>query len=161
MTIVTKTRALRRMQQTPVILNGLLRNVSQETALACTDGPNGWSVLEVMCHLYDFEEIYTGRVRRALAEDTPAFDPIDQNALVQTNRYREQNLRDRFNGYLERRRAFLDLLTSLTDEQWRRTGIHSSFGELTITEIALNTPLHDVDHIEQITRALGLSETIY
>jgi len=43
----------------------------------------------------------------------------------------------------------------LSDEQWERRGQHPYFGETTILTQAVNNAIHDLDHIEQIARALG------
>jgi uncharacterized damage-inducible protein DinB len=33
--------------------------------------PNTWSILEVICHLADYETIYSDRMKRVLAEENP------------------------------------------------------------------------------------------
>jgi hypothetical protein len=43
----------------------------------------------------------------------------------------------------------------LTDDQWRRTGIHPRMGDHNMIELAANVALHDLNHIEQMVRALG------
>ena len=51
MSILTPAGLLRSMSRTPVILEGLLNGVDQGRATAATDGPDGWSVVEIVCHL--------------------------------------------------------------------------------------------------------------
>lgn len=161
MTILTKERAIRRMQQTPVILHALLNGVTPEKASASTDGPDGWSVLQIMCHLVDLEAIFKGRVEMALNENNPKFPGNDVNAMAIERNYAGQDFERTWQNWVVARRDFLTFLNGLTDEQWARRGIHPSMGELSVIELALNTALHDVDHIEQISRALGLSAALF
>jgi hypothetical protein len=160
MPLLNAEKALRSLRKTPVILYGLLSDVDQERAQTATDGPDGWSVLYVVCHLRDFEDVFSGRARQMVETDLPQFQVVDHEALVQQNRYGEQDLRQAFDGFLEKRRAFVRLLEGLTGEQWARRGVHPQTGESTVLEIALNTALHDLNHLEQIARALGLSEAL-
>jgi hypothetical protein len=39
-------------------------------------------------------------------------------------------------------------------------GVHLDFGDHSLLELAFNTALHDVNHIEQIVRALGFESAL-
>ncbi|MDX1994543.1 MAG: DinB family protein [bacterium] len=158
MPILDPEKALRTLRKNPVILQGLLRDVSQEQAVAATDGPDGWRVLFVVCHLRDFETIFLERARRFLEEDTPHLARVDHEALMTQNDYAGQNLGEAFDEFVQRRRTFINVLEGLTESEWARRGVHPSFGEGSLLDFAINTGLHDLNHIEQIVRALGLSE---
>jgi len=160
MPIFSPEKALRDLPKTPVILNVILHGIEQERALEATDGPDGWSVLEILCHLNDFEEFFVTRAQKIVETDLPKFPPIDHEALVIENQYKEQNFEDVFVVYVRRRRAFVKYLRGLTPEQWQRTGDHPSWGIITLVEHVINVTLHDVNHIEQIIKALGTSETL-
>lgn len=160
MPAATKERVIRRMQQTPVIYKAILQGVTPERARTATDGPNGWSIVEIMSHVYEYEGLFMSRIQQMLTEDKPVFPQLDQAALAKQDRYQDRDFVQMWNGWLERRRAFLDLLKGLTDEQWQRLGVHPLLKEVTVMEMGLNTVVHDIDHLEQITRALGLSEAI-
>ena len=160
MEIFSPDKALRDLPKTPVILKCILSGVDQQRAQTATDGPDGWSVLEVMCHLNDYEEIFAMRARRMVAEIVPNFPHADHLAWVTANHYAEQNLTATFATYLSRRRAFIAFLRGLTPEQWQRKGYTDVWGEVTVVQVAINATLHDVNHIEQIIRALGLSGDI-
>jgi hypothetical protein len=64
-------------------------------------------------------------------------------------------LRDQFERYVELRRQFIALIANCTEDQWSRRGVHPESGVVTLLELAINVGLHDVNHIEQIVRALG------
>jgi len=157
MPILTPDRSLMYMRKTPVILEAILRDVSQEQAQQATDGPSGWSVVEVMCHLRDWEDIFIERTRMILESDNPQLPNYDQEEMARTRHYATQNLRAAFDAYTARREEFLKLLTGLTEEQWQRRGTHPRMGDHNMIELAANTALHDLNHIEQIVRALGLA----
>ena len=158
MTMMQPEKFLRSMRKTPVILAAILRNVSQERAATATDGPDGWSVLEVMCHMRDFEGLFFRRARMMLESENPELPGYDQNELVKTNDYAGQKLSAAFQDYVHVRQQFVHFLAGLNDEQWHRRGIHPDVGDIDLLELVMNVSLHDINHIEQIVRALGLSE---
>ena len=94
----------RSLRKTPVILAGILDNVSQERAQQATDGPDGWNGIEIVGHLLDYEEIFFERAKRMLAEDKPALEGYDQDALVKDHDYAHQNLQDVFQRFVTLRR---------------------------------------------------------
>lgn len=160
MPIFNPDKVLRDLPKTPIILNVVLRGVDQARAKSATDGADGWSVLEVVCHIHDFEQIFFDRAREIVESDRPQFGILDYAAWVVEHHYAEQNLADVFASYVSRRRAFLAYLRTLTPDQWARTGVHYSWGEMSVVDLATNTTLHDVNHIEQIIKALGTSSDL-
>ncbi len=154
MPMFTPEKALRSMRKTPVILKAILQGVSAEQAQSIRDGEGGWSVVEVVGHLYDFEDIFCGRAGRMLTEAKPILTPYDQDELVKRRGYASQDLATVLDKYLEMRQRFINLLADLTSEQWARKGVHPHSGEITVMELAINTTLHDVNHTEQIAHML-------
>jgi uncharacterized damage-inducible protein DinB len=160
MTVFTPERALRDIRKTPVILSAILQHMDPEQARLATDGPDGWSVSEIVGHLKDYEEIFLSRAHQMLREDRPAFISHNQDELVRLRGYAAADVHYLFRALLELRREFVDLLSGLSEEQWRRTGVHSSWGEMTMVELVMIATLHDVNHADQIIRTLGLSDTL-
>jgi hypothetical protein len=154
MMMLSTEKALRSLRKTPAVRDYVVRDVDQSRAQVARDGADGWNVLEIVCHLNDLEAVYTGRARQILEQDNPHFAPVDQVGLVTANRYAEQNFRQVLAQFHEGRAAFLALLESLTPEQWERHGVHPETGDTTLREMAINTALHDLNHIEQIVKAL-------
>lgn len=155
MPIFSPEKALRDFVKTPVILGVIVRGVDQQRARQATDGPDGWSVLEVMCHLNDYETIFFDRARQIVETDLPKFGTVDHEALVTINDYAGQDFAGVLASYSAKRRVYVDFLRQLSADQWQRRGIHPSWGEITLVEHVINTTLHDVNHIEQIIKALG------
>ncbi len=157
MPIISPNRSLEFMRKTPGIVKATLGEVSQERARTATDGPNGWSVLEVICHLRDWEDIFCERVQMMLSEDNPKLPDHDQEQMAKDRHYSSQDLQQAFDLYLNLRQRHLQILAGLTPEQWQRRGLHPRWGEINVVEHGMNTALHDVNHIEQMVRALGLA----
>ena len=75
MPILNREKALRCLRKDRVLLAGLLEGLGQQAALELRDGPDGWCLLDILCHLTDFERIFADRARSMLAQDEPRFPP--------------------------------------------------------------------------------------
>ena len=158
MSIVTPERLLRSIVRTPVILRGLLSGADQQRALSATDGPDGWSVLEVVCHLRDFDSFFQERVELMLADDSPALPAYDHELIAVERNYRGDDLAGALAALVEHRAGFIRLFEGLDPDQWSRTGVHPEMGPISVLDAATQVVFHDIDHTEQITRCLGLAE---
>ncbi|HRL11897.1 MAG TPA: hypothetical protein PKX07_08455, partial [Aggregatilineales bacterium] len=56
------------MNRTVLILGHILQSESRERLTTLTDGPDGWTVGEVICHLRDFDAIFLARAHRIVTE---------------------------------------------------------------------------------------------
>ncbi len=139
------------------ILVLILEGVSQEQAQSISDGPGGWNVIEILCHLRDYQEIFFERIKRILDEDNPIFRLYDADArlaMVVENDYANQDLRDVLEDYCSTRRELINCLSPLQDEQWERVGRFAMGDEVDLAMPVVHVLLHDADHIEQIGRIL-------
>ena len=156
MTMLTPGRFIKALKRTPVLLDSLLCGVTQERASAARDGADGWNVIEIVCHLRDFEAIFFERAQRLVAEDRPVLPPYDHEALARERDYAAQSLDEAFAGFIANREAFIAWLKARSEADWTRTGIHPEQGEYSVLEQALQAACHDIDHLEQIARCLEL-----
>lgn len=157
MALLDKGKALRSLPKTPALLRFILQDVTQEQAMNSWDG--NWNVVSVVCHLRDLEAAYLQRVHMMLEMENPIFPANDQQAMAIEGNYAEADLRTTLAEFEALRREFIALVRSLSDAQWERRGQHPYFGETTILTQAINNAIHDLDHIEQIARALGKTTT--
>jgi hypothetical protein len=155
-----RERIFRTLKQTPGILQGMLHEVSPARAQEARDGADGWNVLEIVCHMRDFEAIFLDRVKRVAETDHPTLEHHDHEAMVTTNRYAEQSVEAAFADYLTTRRALVAYLEGMDAAAWQRRGEHPTMGAISMVEVVLNVPIHDINHIEQIARALGQTERL-
>ena len=135
-------------------LGHLLAPVSQEQATTLRDGPNGWTTVEVVCHLRDFDGFFRGRAELMLAEETPLLPAYDHEAIAIERKYNAEQLTDAYAALLASRAKTKALFVGLTPEQWERGGIHPEYGPFALTDSVLQVGLHDLGHIEQILKIL-------
>jgi hypothetical protein len=160
MTAITPERYVLALRKTPVVLNALLKGVSQEQAEQLTDGPGGWNVVETMCHIRDSADISLRRAQLILEEDEPLLPNFDPQEGARRRDYLHQALAAEFEAYLGARKTMVALLDGATEAQWARRGTHSSYGSMSLLELLVFITWHDLNHIEQVARTLGLSEAL-
>ena len=149
-----RVRHIYQMKTTCLILEHVLKNISEDQAHDLHDGPEGWSIIEVVCHLRDFDEIFYNRAQMMLTQDHPQLPAYDHEAMAIEKKYQDEELAYVYYDLKASRERFVTLFESLTDEQWERTGIHPERDSFTMTDAVMQVGLHDISHIEQITRIL-------
>ena len=153
----TRRRHIELMQQSLDTLGHVLMAVSQETATTLRDfrdGPKGWTVLEVLCHLRDYDTIFRKRAEMMRDQETLQLPSYDHEALAHTGNYNSQELRQVYAELTHSRAATITFFTKLTAAQWACRGIHPERGPFTMTDAAIQVGTHDMTHLEQITRIL-------
>lgn len=161
MSYMNPARFLNALKKTPVILKFILSDVSNEHAREATDGADGWSVVEVMGHLLDFEQIFYQRTRAMVEQEIPRLQSYDQDELVRERNYRAQDVHTVYEAYLQHRRELVAYLSALSEDQWHCRGVHLEYGEIDVFQQAMQVVLHDVTHIEQILKALDKAEALF
>ncbi len=141
---------------TPETLTGLLRGIDEAQARSAKGGDENWSVIEVLCHLRDAEEIGLGRMQAMRDENYPSIPGWDQNALALEKKYAEADLAPALAAFIDTRTQYVAALQALTPEQWERTGKHNETGDITILTHALHRSYHDAIHCAQIARQLSI-----
>lgn len=119
------------------------------------DGGTGWTVLEVLCHLRDFEVVFMGRVQAMINEYNPPLAFPNPDDLAAQENYMDHTVSDVMSSWQMQRQAYLDLMQTLDEDQWERNGIHPTRGDFTPHDQLFLTTLHDSVHLEQITRILN------
>lgn len=140
------------LRATPVVLEGLLRGWTQEEAQAARSGDEGWSVVEVVCHLRDVEERAFARVRAMRDETNPLLATYDQEQLAQERHYAEQNLREALAAFERLRAEHMAELAALSPTQWERPGRHGELGPVTIASQTQRLLCHDSIHAAQLAQ---------
>ena len=149
-----RERHLGAMQVSCDILGHILRGLPNERARALRDGADGWSILEIVCHLRDFDEIFYQRALMMQAQDQPQLPAYDHEAMAIERAYQQEDLAEAYSALKTSRRRFIAFFAGLTPEQWERDGVHPERESFTMTDAAMQVGLHELDHLEQITRVL-------
>lgn len=142
------------METTARTIGHLLAPVSQETATTLRDGPQGWTTVEVLGHLRDFDGFFRHRAQLMLERDYPQLPAYDHEALAIEREYNDEQLATVYAQLLASRAETTALFASLTPEQWERAGVHPERGHFTLTDAVVQVGSHDLTHIEQIVKIL-------
>ena len=59
-----RERHISAMRLSIAVLDHILAGVPDEKARRLRDGADGWSVIEILCHLRDFDEIFYRRAQK-------------------------------------------------------------------------------------------------
>jgi hypothetical protein len=129
----------------PVFLSGLVKLL--------VPGRRRRAIVEwVAHHLADSETMSTIRLRRLLAEDTPLIQAYDEVEFARRLHY-ERPIEQSLALFAAVRSSNLELLASLTDDEWARTGTHSDDGPYSVERWLEIYAAHGHDHADQIRRA--------
>lgn len=142
------------LKATPETLAGLLAGVSQAQASSAKGGDEDWSVVEVVCHLRDAEEISLQRLQAMRDQANPLITGYDQEALARERNYRDADLRSALAGFISFRQRYIAALSALTHAEWDRPGEHNEMGQITILAHTIHHASHDAIHCAQIARQL-------
>jgi len=146
---------MKRMARTADELAAAIRGRDDATLSRRPDGKN-WAAKEALCHLRDVEEMFQGRFGLILAMDDPklAFDPTMPDRWAEERQYLRNDAQQALGAFRTRRDESLDLLRTLTPEQWKRAGVHATRGRVTIDDFVTLMAWHDDNHLDQLKRAL-------
>ena len=148
-------RSLEILSSTPAVLQHLLGGLSDEW-LYSNEGENTWSPHIVIGHLiYADETNWIARARKILSDVDNRFVPF--NRAAQFELYNDKNIRDLLTRFSEVRKNSLKELSTIeiNEVTLSRKGIHPDFGEVTLLQLLATWTVHDLDHINQISRVMA------
>jgi uncharacterized damage-inducible protein DinB len=114
-----------------------------------------WSVAEILAHLADVEIVIGWRIRSILGAPGTPVQAYDQDAWLTAGHYEKRDPAKSVELHRVLREANLELLKSLSPEQWKHYGQHAERGQESIEHIVRMVAGHDINHIRQIERILG------
>jgi hypothetical protein len=145
------------LERTPRALAGLLDGLPRAWTEP-NEGPDTWSVHDVVAHLIHAEEDdWMPRVRHILdVGDREPFRPFDRTYGMTEARTRP--LEELTAEFARRRQASLDSLAALhlTSADFVRRGRHPQFGPVTLGQHLATWVAHDLTHLSQIVRVMAV-----
>ena len=120
--------------------------------------PGKWSILEVVCHLADFEIVFADRIKRVIAENEPTLFGGDPDLFAARLAYHERELEEELLLVEMTRKQVARILRTLKPEDFLRRGIHSESGPITLDALVRRITGHIPHHlqfIEEKRKALG------
>ena len=140
------------LQKNKSVFRSILENVDEEF-IHWRPRPDKWSLLEIVCHLYDEERLdFKFRTQWLLEQPgilPPPFNPLD---WVKSHKYADQNYYTILSKFLNEREASIQWLKSLKHPNWEHTYTHPQKGLISAKHYLDNWLAHDYLHIRQIIK---------
>jgi hypothetical protein len=121
-------------------------------SLAVNVIPGKWSAKEIVHHLADSESTSAIRLRRLLVEDSPVIQGYDQDAFAVQLKYNERDMAPALDAFRSARETTVQLLELMSDEDWKREGVHTESGRYTAEQWLAIYAAHAHNHAAQIRR---------
>ncbi len=112
-----------------------------------------WSVRQIVCHLADTEAVCAMRFRQVIAEDNPSLPATQQDAWATSLDYDKRKLTQVVEVVRILRAYNYELLASLPEETFNRTGTHSERGRITLRDLLRIYAEHLENHVRQLQAA--------
>jgi uncharacterized damage-inducible protein DinB len=131
------------------MIAALLTGISQDEAQV-KPKPESWSILEVVCHLYDEErEDFREHLDFILHRQNEEWHQIDPQGWVIEREYNLQNFAEMQENFFAERSKSLDWLQELSRANWGTT-YTSQFGSMIAGGMLSSWIAHDNLHIRQL-----------
>ncbi len=127
------------------MLDEFLKDINKDTFV--TRPENGkWSVFENVAHLGRYNEVSLGRMQEIQHKNNPCFNSYVADNEAGFIEWCSKPLDLIFADFYSSRETIIKFFEFLSDEQLKRTGTHSKFGELTTEEWLYFFLLHEAHH---------------
>ena len=148
------------MKDSNTIINNLVINLSKEQ-LFYKPSKDSWCILEVVCHLNDFERIFQKRVAQLLEADYPVlYSRKEDDEKEARLGYLEQDLYQVLEELNLARAQSIQTIQAIDPKALHKIARHIIYGDLSLYDIIKSFAVHDIRHIKQISTLLkAFSET--
>lgn len=137
------------LQNSTEMNRALLSGITQEEA-RIKPNPQSWSILEVVCHLYDEEcEDFREHLDWILHRQQEEWHQIDPQGWVIERKYNEQAFGEMQKKFFAERTRSLEWLQGLSGTNWE-TSHTSQFGTMRAGDMLASWVAHDNLHIRQL-----------
>jgi hypothetical protein len=144
------------LEGTPAVIESLMK-ACPEAMLTKNEGPETWSAFDIVGHLIHGEKTdWIARMEIILSDKEPkTFTPFDRFAQFKDSEGKD--ISQLLQEFSELRKKNIQVLKikNLSETDLHRTGIHPAFGRVTLGELLNTWAIHDLNHINQITRVIA------
>jgi DinB superfamily len=138
----------RELQNSTEMIRALLSGVTQEEA-QIKPSPDAWSIVEVVCHLYDEErEDFREHLDFILHRQDEEYHVIDPQGWIKARKYNEQNFVEMQEKFFAERQKSLEWLKGISNSDWDIT-YESEYGSVSAGEMFSCWIAHDNLHLRQ------------
>lgn len=149
-------RSIEILERTPLVLKQLLSGLPEHWT-GVNEGPETWSPYDVIGHLIHGETTdWTKRMDIILSDGgNKEFATFDRFAQFQESK--GKSLEQLLNTFHDERKSNITYLLSknISKTDLQKTGIHPTFGKVTLQQLLSTWVAHDLDHIMQISRVMA------
>jgi len=136
------------LQNSTEMIRALLVGITREEA-RFKPTPESWSILEVVCHLYDIErEDFREHLDFILHRQDKEYHVIDPQSWITERNYNEQNFNEMQERFFAERAKSLEWLMGVSGSDWETT-YTSQYGSVSAGEMFSCWVAHDNLHIRQ------------
>jgi DinB superfamily len=136
------------IQNSTEMIRALLSGVTQDEARV-RPNPESWSILEVVCHLYDEErEDFREHLDFILHRQNEEYHAIDPQAWITERNYNQQDFVEMQEKFFAERQKSLAWLQEISDSDWDIT-YTSPYGSVSAGEMFSCWIAHDNLHLRQ------------
>lgn len=150
------------LERTPRVLRSLLQDLPDDWTVN-NEGGETWSPYDIVGHYIHGEKTdWIPRMEIILSDGADkSFEPFDR--FAQFNESKGKTLTQLLDEFESLRKRNVDILRSakITDEKLKRTGIHPTFGSVTLQQLVATWVAHDLNHIGQIARVMAVQYKEY
>ena len=137
------------LQHSTELIRALLSGIEQEVA-RLKPSATSWSILEVVCHLYDEErEDFREHLDFILHRQNEEWHGIDPDGWVIERKYNEQNFVEMQKNFFAEREKSFAWLTGLVNPAWDKT-YTTAYRTISAGEMFACWVAHDNLHIRQL-----------
>ncbi|WP_425391260.1 DinB family protein [Ekhidna sp.] len=149
-------KSIQILERTPSVLKALLQNLPEDWTTP-NEGLDTWSPYDVVGHLIHGEKtdwIPRTKIILAHGSDKP-FEPFDRFAQFEESK--GQSLAQLLEAFESLRVKNIEKLKALniTEQDLSKTGMHPGLGQVTLENLLAAWVVHDLGHINQITRVMA------
>jgi len=135
------------------VIDVLISGLSEEE-LKFRPIPEKWSVKENIAHLTCYQPRVISRTNQILMEDNPTFSAYIPEEDPKFSKFLSMSIVELLGHLKEKRTEIVNIISKLSNEQLKRTGSHSKFGEMNIIEWTEFFLLHEAHHLHTIFKLI-------
>ena len=144
------------LERTPLVISELTGNLSPDWT-DNNEGGDTWNVFDVVGHLIHGDRTdWIPRAEIILSDrENKAFEPFDRFAQFEASK--GKTLSQLLEEFKVVRASSIVRLRKLqiTEHDLTRTGVHPTFGIVSLSQLLSTWVVHDLDHISQISRIMA------
>lgn len=144
----------------PEILRRSISGMSDDY-LSASPIPFKWSTREVVLRLADMDLVYADHMKHVIAEEEPKLLGIDDKLYASRLAYDKRNVDEEIRLIMAMRRHMGRILRAIDADDFKRKGIHSVEGPLTLADLlqrAADHIPHHAQYIDETRKALHIGE---